>query len=101
MSCILSDAPLEIPENQGSVPSQPFVDSGGECIWTSDYAWATSGTAVVASEFETVALPSGRVHAWAAFPAEPVECPEEEAAIGPEASPEVAAETSPEVSPGA
>jgi hypothetical protein len=73
-SCMLSDAPLEVPENQGSVPTEPFLDSGGECIWTSDYHWTTSDSPVFASEFETVTLPSGRVHVWAAFPAEPLEC---------------------------
>lgn len=73
-SCMLSNAPLEVPENQESVPTEPFMESGGECIWTSDYAWVTSDTPVFASEFETVALPSGRVHIWAAFPAEPLEC---------------------------
>jgi hypothetical protein len=73
-SCILSEAPVQIPENQGAVPSEPFVESGGECIWTSDYHWVTSDMPVWASEFETVALPSGRVHIWAAYPAEPLDC---------------------------
>jgi hypothetical protein len=73
-SCILSESPVEVPEFQGSIPAEPFVDSAGECIWSSDYHWTTSDIPVWASEFEIVALPSGRVHIWAAFPAEPLEC---------------------------
>jgi hypothetical protein len=80
-SCTLhEDEPLQVPENQGAVPSEPFVENGGECIWTSDYAWVTMDAPVFASEFETVALPSGRVHIWAAYPAEPLACAVEEAA---------------------
>ncbi len=73
-SCILSESPVEVPEFQGSIPTEPFVDSAGECIWSSDYHWTTSDMPVWASEFEIVALPSGRVHIWAAYPAEPLEC---------------------------
>jgi hypothetical protein len=102
-SCILSESPVEVPEFQGSIPTEPFVDSAGQCIWSSDYHWTTSDIAVWASEFEIVALPSGRVHVWAAFPAEPLECDvegmpggspaadepaESPAADEPEASPE-------------
>jgi hypothetical protein len=79
MSCTLSDEPLDIPENQGTVPEAAVIDAGGECIWGSDYWTATDGSVVYASEFEVVALPSGRVHSWAAFPAEPLECATEEA----------------------
>jgi hypothetical protein len=102
-SCILNDEPVEIPENQGSIPTEPVVESGGECIWSSDYHWATSGMPVWASEFETVSLPSGRVHIWAAFPAEPLECVMEEPAESPAAEEpaESPAAEEPEASPGA
>jgi hypothetical protein len=99
-SCMLSDAPVDIPEYQGSAPSEPFVETGGECIWFSDYAFATSGTDVLASEFETVVLPSGRVHTWAAFPAEPLDCDVEEPAAESPAAEAPAAEE-PEASPEA
>jgi hypothetical protein len=78
MSCTLSDEPLDMPENQGTVPTSALIDAGGECIWGSDYWTATDGSVVYASEFEVVALPSGRVHSWAAFPAEPLECETED-----------------------
>jgi hypothetical protein len=102
-SCMLTDEPVDVPENQGSVPLEPFVESGGECIWTSDYAWATIDAPVFASEFETVALPSGRVHLWAAFPAEPLECDVEglpaESPAAPEGSPEAGEPEEAEESP--
>jgi hypothetical protein len=79
MSCTLSDRPMDEPTMQGSVPTSVVVDAGGECIWGSDYWTATDGSVVYASEFEVVTLPSGRVHSWAAFPAEPLECATEEA----------------------
>lgn len=77
-SCTLSDEPVMIPENQGSVPTSVHVDAGGECIWTSDYWWTREDRPVFASEFEVVVLPSGRVHTWASYPAEPLECETEE-----------------------
>lgn len=103
-SCMLSESPVDVPEFQGSMPTEPFVDSAGECIWSSDYHWTTSDMPVWASEFEIVALPSGRVHVWAAYPAEPLDCeadgmPEESSAA--EAAADSPAAEEPETSPEA
>ena len=78
MSCQLSDEPVMIPENQGTAPEATVIDAGGECVWSSDYHFATDDTDVKASAFEVVVTPSGRVSAWSSYPAEPLDCPEEE-----------------------
>ena len=77
-SCLLSDEPVMIPENQGTAPAQTITDSGGACVWSSDYHFTTADTDVKASAFEVVVMPSGRVFAWSSYPAEPLECPAEE-----------------------
>ena len=77
MACSLSDEPVMIPENQGSVPSEPVTYGGGECIWSSDYQFATNEVDVKASAFEVTVTPSGRAFTWSSYPAEPLDCPEE------------------------
>ena len=78
MSCTLSDEPVMIPENQGSAPEATITDAGGECVWSSDYHFTVDESDVKASAFEVVVTPSGRVSAWSSYPAEPLDCPEEE-----------------------
>ncbi len=78
MSCTLSDEPVMIPENQGTAPDATIVDAGGECIWSSDYHFTVDESDVSASAFEVTITPSGRVSAWSSYPAEPLDCPEEE-----------------------
>ena len=73
-SCTLSDEPVMIPENQGLVPDAVVVDSGGECIWSSDYWFTVDESEVYADAFEAVVTPSGRVYSWASYPAEPLDC---------------------------
>ena len=77
-SCTLSDEPVMIPENQGTAPEATITDAGGECIWSSDYHFTMDESDVKASAFEVTFTPSGRVFAWASYPAEPLDCPEEE-----------------------
>lgn len=78
MSCLLSDEPVMIPENQGTAPSAPVVDAGGECIWTSDYWYTKDESEIKAAAFQVTILPSGQVFAWSSYPAEPLDCPSEE-----------------------
>ncbi len=78
MSCTLSDEPVMIPETQGSAPDATVIDAGGECIWSSDYHFTVDESDVKASAFEVTITPSGRVSAWSSYPAEPLDCPEEE-----------------------
>ncbi len=78
MSCTLSDEPVMIPENQGTPPEETVVDAGGECTISSDYHFVTDETEVWAQAFENVVTPSGRVFTWSSYPAEPLDCPEEE-----------------------
>jgi hypothetical protein len=75
-TCSLSDEPVMIPENQGTPPEATVAISGGECEWTSDYWFAKDESIVMASAFEIVITPSGRVFAWSEYPAEPLDCPE-------------------------
>jgi hypothetical protein len=77
-SCTLSDEPVMIPENQGTAPEATVTDAGGECIWSSDYHYTVDESDVKASAFEVTITPSGRVSAWSSYPAEPLDCPEEE-----------------------
>jgi hypothetical protein len=77
-SCTLSDEPVMIPENQGTAPDATILDVGGECIWSSDYHFTVDGSDVKASAYEVTITPSGRVSAWSTYPAEPLDCPEEE-----------------------
>lgn len=78
MSCQLSDEPVMVPEFQGSAPESLVADAGGECIWTSDYWYTKDGSERKASAFEMTVTPSGRVFAWSSYPAELLDCPEEE-----------------------
>ena len=75
-SCALSDQPTMVPENQGVPPTAVVLNSGGECVWTSDYWYAKDESIVMASAFEIVVTPQGRVFAWSTYPAEPLDCPE-------------------------
>ena len=78
MSCSLSDEPVMVPENQGTAPTTPIVDAGGECVWTSDFWYTKDGSEVKAEAFQVTVLPSGQVFAWSSYPAEPLDCPSEE-----------------------
>lgn len=76
MSCLLSSEPVMIAENQGVPPTATITRTSGECEWASDY-WATKdGSTVMAASAETTVTPSGRVSAWASYPAVPLVCPE-------------------------
>ncbi len=78
MSCTLSDEPVMVPEFQGVAPESAIVDAGGECVWTSDYWYTKDESEIKASAFEMTVTPSGRVFSWSSYPAEPLDCPEEE-----------------------
>ena len=78
MSCQLSDEPVMVPEFQGVAPESPIVDAGGECVWTSDFWYTKDESEIKASAFELTVTPSGRVFSWSSYPAEPLDCPEEE-----------------------
>jgi hypothetical protein len=74
MVCDLSDEPVLIPEFQGSPPIRAFHNSGGACEWHSDYWFAKDGSDVLASSFEYVVTPSGKVHARSWYAADPIVC---------------------------
>jgi hypothetical protein len=74
LRCKLSDVPVMIPEFQGVAPTKTFRHRGGPCEWTSDYWFAKAGIIRMASSFYFTVSPSGRVHATAIYPAEPLTC---------------------------
>ena len=60
-------------EFAGELPTRAFADSGGECIWFSDY-WINSDPSVeiFANSYSSVVTPSGRVHATSHYAADPL-----------------------------
>ena len=72
--CQLSDEPVMIPAFQGTAPDRAFRNSGGACLWMSDYWFAAQGSTVFASSFRYVVTPSGRVRATSTYPADPLVC---------------------------
>lgn len=74
MHCLLSSAPVMIPEFQGAAPARAFTFGGGPCVWTSDYWFAKNESIVIAERFSYVVTPSGRVNVKAEYPAEPLVC---------------------------
>jgi hypothetical protein len=86
MACDLSDEPVMIPERQGTPPETTLTYGGGECLWSSDYWFNVNDTEVKASGFEVTVTSNGRVFAWASFPAEVLECPEDAGPPSPEES---------------
>jgi hypothetical protein len=87
LACEVSDAPVMVPENQGTPPESTVNYSGGDCEWTSDYWFAKDESIVMAASYEVTVTPSGHVFAVASYPAEPLDCPEQEPAPDPSASP--------------
>ena len=77
LECRLSDEPVNVPEFQGTPPATAFTDSGGPCIWQSDYWAAKEGSTVYAESFEVTVTPSGRVTGKADYPETPLDCPED------------------------
>jgi len=75
LACTLSDAPLEPAEQQGEPPVEMLTESGGECLWRSDYWYQMARSQVVASAYELTVTPSGQVFGWSDYPAEPLDCP--------------------------
>jgi hypothetical protein len=72
--CQLNTNPVMIPEFQGVPPKRAFVNTGGACLWFSDYWFNVAGTDVLAESFDYVVTPSGHVHARSEYPAEPLTC---------------------------
>lgn len=71
--CLITGPFLDFgPEYAGGIPETTFVDSEGPCIWTSDYWINTTGEIFVASDYTSVAFPSGRVWVKSHFDAEPL-----------------------------
>lgn len=77
IKCQLSDDPVDVPDFQGTPPRTAFTDSGGPCIWQSDYWAVTNGSTVYAESFEVTVTPSGRVTGKADYPETPLDCGEE------------------------
>jgi hypothetical protein len=75
LACTLSDAPLEPAEQQGVPPAELLTESGGECLWRSDYWYQMDRSQVVASAYELTVTPDGQVFGWSDYPAEPLDCP--------------------------
>ncbi len=73
---LTTQPPLMFPENQGYAPSTKFIDSGGACIWTSDYSWTVLDIPVYASSYRITVWPSGHVLIQAHYPADPLACGE-------------------------
>jgi hypothetical protein len=76
IACTLNDDPVAPAEQQGIRPTETITDSGGECIWRSDYWYQVDRTEVVASGFEITVTPSGQVSVVSTYPAEPLDCRE-------------------------
>lgn len=76
-SCMLSDEPVMLPQNQGVPPTTTVTRTGSECVWASDYWAHKDGSTVGASAFGLTVTPGGRVFTWSTYPAEPLVCPEE------------------------
>jgi hypothetical protein len=77
LKCRLSDEPVNVPAFQGTPPATAFTDSGGSCIWQSDYWAETNGSTVFAERFEVTVTPSGMVTGKADYPETPLDCPED------------------------
>lgn len=75
LACTLSDEPLIPPEQQGVPPSEVLTQTGGKCIWRSDYWYETDQTEVLASSYSLVITPDGQVYGRSTYPAEPLDCP--------------------------
>lgn len=76
LACRLNDSPVQPAEYQGIRPAETVTDSGGECVWRSDYRYQTDRSEVVASAFEITVTPTGQVYGMSTYPAEPLDCPE-------------------------
>jgi hypothetical protein len=74
LACTLSDEPLQPSEQQGVAPSEVVAESGGECIWRSDYWYETDRSQVAASAYGLTITPDGQVLGWSTYPAEPLGC---------------------------
>lgn len=74
--CQLSDEPVDVPTFQGTTPEKAYIDSGGQCIWISDYWHTKDGSTVYAESFEITVTPSGSVTGKADYPETPLDCPE-------------------------
>lgn len=74
IACTLDDSPVQPAEYQGVPPTETVTDSGGECIWRSDYWYQLDRSEVIASRFESTVTPSGQVFAMSTYPAVPLDC---------------------------
>lgn len=74
LACTLSDDPLQPSEQQGEPPSEVIVESGGECVWRSDYWYETDRSQVIASAYGLTITPDRQVFGWSTYPAEPLDC---------------------------
>ena len=75
LACTLSDDPLQPPEQEGVPPGEMVTESGGECLWRSDYWYETDRSQVMASAYGLTVMPDGQVFGWSTYPAEPLDCP--------------------------
>ncbi len=69
--CMITGPFLDFgPEYAGDVPDATYVDSGGECLWESDYWLGTTGESISANRYTSVAMPSGNVYVKAEYRAD-------------------------------
>jgi hypothetical protein len=74
LACTLSDEPLQPAEQQGVPPTEVITETGGECVWRSDYWYETDRSQVIASAYGLTVSPDGQVFGWSTYPAEPLDC---------------------------
>jgi len=79
MSCQVTDSEGFPDDIAGAIPSRAYKDSGGECIWFSDY-WVNQDEPqiVFGNSYSQVVTPSGKAHATIRYAADPLteeDCP--------------------------
>ena len=73
MSCQITDSDGLDPFG-GTIPTTTYKNSGGECVWFSDY-WSNHPTEpqeIYGSSYSQQVSPSGKVHATIRYQAEPL-----------------------------
>ncbi len=76
LACTLNETPMDVAEYQGVPPAETITETGGECIWRSDYWYQTDRRQIAASAYELTVTPGGQVFGWSDYPAEPLDCPD-------------------------
>ena len=74
LECVLTDEPVDPPQDQGGLPQERLPLSGGECEWISDFWVETDGSEVWASSWSVNVEPDGTATAISRYAAEELGC---------------------------